>query len=140
MLPDSKFRNLDKKFWANVRTISQTLGYTDRKTKQIKVHSLVDMIEAMSKLGLASHHLVFKNGEVTQMGKLLLDYFAHRAESLNLFVQPRLMDAVRAKKAFSQLKKQLKPSRAVPMNKQSGDKKTPAYLTGMVNMLIEANC
>ena len=25
------------------------------------------------------------------------------------------------------------------MNKQSGDKKTPAYLTGVVNMIIEAN-
>ncbi len=26
------------------------------------------------------------------------------------------------------------------MNKQKGEKKAPAYLTGMVNMLIEANC
>ena len=34
------------------------------------------------------------------MGKLLLDYFAHRAESLNLFVQPRLMDAVRVKESI----------------------------------------
>ena len=30
-------------------------------------------------------------------------------------------------------------SRSVPMNKQSKEKKKPAYFTGIINMLIEAN-
>lgn len=40
---------------------------------------------------------------------------------------------------FKRLKKQLKPKCPLPMNKQKAEKKNYAFLTGMVNMLIEAN-
>ncbi len=40
---------------------------------------------------------------------------------------------------FKRLKRQLKPKCPLPMNKQKGAKKNHAFLTGMVNMLIEAN-
>lgn len=48
------------------------------------------------------------------------------------------MDADRAEEVFSQLRNELKPTIGIPMNKQSGDKRKPAYLTGIVNMIIEA--
>ena len=40
---------------------------------------------------------------------------------------------------FKRLKKQLKPKCPLPMNKQKAEKKNYAFLTGIVNMLIEAN-
>ena len=49
------------------------------------------------------------------------------------------MDASQAKREFARLKRELKPNCPLPMNKQKGAKKAPAYMTGIVNMLIEAN-
>lgn len=40
---------------------------------------------------------------------------------------------------FNRLKAQLKPCCPLPMNKQKADKKNHSFLTGMVNMLVEAN-
>lgn len=37
------------------------------------------------------------------------------------------------------MKKKLKPSCPIPLNKQKGKKRAPAYFTGIVNMLIEAH-
>lgn len=48
------------------------------------------------------------------------------------------MDATQAKKEFTAVKKKLKPKCPLPMNKQKGKMRTPAYLTCLVNMLIEA--
>jgi hypothetical protein len=49
------------------------------------------------------------------------------------------MNAEQARALFEELRQSLHAAQAVPMNKQSGEKKRPAYFTGMVNMLIEAN-
>jgi hypothetical protein len=138
MQPNKAFANLDKTFWANVRTISEPLGYTNRETKQIKVYSIACCISAMLNLGLNTRHLMM-DGAVTELGQTLHAYFEYRASVLNSYVEPRLMDAEQAVQLFTQLQKDLHTSRAIPMNKQKGDKKAPAYLTGMVNMLIEAN-
>jgi hypothetical protein len=40
---------------------------------------------------------------------------------------------------FERLKAKLNPRCPLPMNKQKGDKRNYSYLTGMVNMLVEAN-
>lgn len=50
------------------------------------------------------------------------------------------MDGPDAAALFNDLKAKYEPSCPLPMNKQSGEKKTFAYLTGIANMLIEANC
>jgi hypothetical protein len=49
------------------------------------------------------------------------------------------MNVTKASKVFKQLYKNLQPSCPIPMNKQKGKMRTPAYLTGLVNMLIEEN-
>ena len=41
------------------------------------------------------------------------------------------------KKSFEENFNRLKPSFPIPMNKQKGEMKAPAYFTGLVNMLIE---
>ncbi len=78
-------------------------------------------------------------GQVGTMMMRMTEYFQYRANILNEYVEPRLMGANRARRAFKELKRDLSPTCPIPMNKQTGKKKAPAYLTGIVNMLIEAN-
>jgi hypothetical protein len=49
------------------------------------------------------------------------------------------MDANQARRLFGKLVAKFNPSCPIPMNKQKGEKKAPAYLTGIINMLIEAH-
>jgi hypothetical protein len=138
MKANTQFKALNKIFWANVRLISQALGYTDKKTKQVKVYSIDEMVAALKRMGLSTDHL--ENGAgTTDLGENLLNYFAYRADVLNTFVEPHLMDAEQASEVFYELKSTLNPTCPLPMNKQKGEKKKPAFLTGIVNMLIEAN-
>ena len=50
MKPNDKFLNLPKIFWANIRLISQEVGYTARGTNQIKVPSTDEMETKLRKL------------------------------------------------------------------------------------------
>lgn len=139
MKPDPRFLNQPKHFWANVRTIGQHVGYTARGTGQIVVPDLGVIMEALGELGLRTSHVVDDAGKPTALGASLVAYFAYRAEILNKFVEPRLMNAEQAAKAFARVRKTTKSKLPVPMNKQKGDKKKPAYLTAIVNMLIDAS-
>lgn len=132
------FKGLDKGFWAHVRSLSQTLGYTDRGKGTIKVPTLAQVLAGMKKLELLSGHLVEK-GKPTPFAKQLIAYFAFRAEVLNGTVQHQLMDKVAAEAMYNRLLGLQKYKHAAAMNKQKGEKKKVAYLTAMVNMLIEAN-
>ena len=138
MRGDQRFQGLDKGFWAHVRSLSQTLGYTERGKNTIKVPTFADMIGAMAKLSLVSDHLAAK-GKPTPLADQLLSYFAYRAEVLNDTVQHQLMDKVAAEAMYRRLLGLQKYKRAATMNKQKGEMKKVAYLTAMVNMLIEAN-
>lgn len=139
MKPDPRFLKQPKSFWANVRTISQTVGYTVRGKGLIRVPTLPEIVEALEGLNLRATHLTDGQSRPNALGRSLLDYYRHRADVLNTHVEPRLMDAERARRVFRKLKSQLKPSCPLPMNKQKGKKKAEAYLTCIVNMLVEAN-
>lgn len=139
MQPEKRFLAQPKSFWACVRTISQKVGYTQRGTGQIKVPTLNDMVTGFRDLGLNVHGLRHKDGSPTDLAIKLTDYFKYRAKVLNQHVEPRLMDAARAKQEFERLKAELKPTRSFAMNKQKGEKKSEAYLTSIINMIIEAN-
>ncbi|NPT36304.1 DUF7687 domain-containing protein [Paraburkholderia xenovorans] len=132
------FQGMGKDFWAHVRSLSQTLGYTARGAGSIKVPSFAEVIGGMEKLDLLSDHLV-QGGKPTAYAEKLLAYFAFRADVLNNTVQHQLMDKVAAKAMYERLLGLQKYKLAASMNKQKGDKKQVAYLTAMVNMLIEAN-
>ncbi|PZV09463.1 MAG: hypothetical protein DCF22_18480 [Leptolyngbya sp.] len=133
------FLNQPKSFWANVRTISQHLGYTLRGSAQIKVPSLNKMCLAMQDLGLSFSHIADGQSVPTDLGELLLRYYEYRADVLNNHVRQKLMNVVRAREVFTELKESLNPYCPIPMNKQKGDKRAEAYFTGIINMLIEAN-
>ena len=139
MKPDPRFLNLPKDFWANVRLISQEVGYTVRGQEEIKVPSLTEIQKAFAEISLDACHLVGTDGNPTAYGRLLLGYFAYRAIALREHVEPLLMTAEQAKKVFERLRARLHPKCVIPLNKQSGEKKAPAFFTGIINMLIEAN-
>jgi len=137
--PDPRFLRQPKEFWAHVRTISQEIGYTNRSTKGIHIPTVAEVTQAFQCLGLTSTHIADGDDALTGFGGLLLEYFKYRALVLNHFVQRMLMNKDTAAAEFARLQIQLQPSCPLPMNKQKGDKKNYAYLTGMVNMLIQAN-
>ena len=139
MRPDHRFLQKPKTFWASVRTISQAVGYTERGTGRIKVPDLPAMRKAFRELGLSDAVLRERDGTPTPLARDLHEYFQYRAEVLNEHVEPRLMDAARAKQEFDALKARLKPTRPIPMNKQKGEMKAEAFLTGLVNMMVEAH-
>lgn len=139
MMPDPRFTDQPLDFWANVRTIGEAVGYTVRGKGLVKVPTQTKIQTAYNKLGLTLAHLFGRRGSPTPVGQRMLDYFSFRAETLNAYVEPRLMNVDRARNTFSKLREQLKPLCPLPMNKQKGAKKTHAYFTGIINMIIEAN-
>lgn len=143
MRPNSAFVGLPKEFWANIRTIGQELGYTRRGAKgqagPIRVVSAVDCRSALESINLTASHLVGPGGKPTDMGQQVLDYFTYRADVLNGEVERLLMSAEQAEELYNQLRAELTDSATTPMNKQSEEKKKPAYFTGIINMLIRAN-
>lgn len=139
MKPNSSFQNLPKNFWADVKLISQEVQYTERKTGMIKIPTLAQIKEKYNALHLKTDHIFTGIYQPTEYGQKLLAYFTYRADVLNNTVQHYLMNKEQAKALFDELYEELEPTCHIPMNKQSGDKKTAMYLTGIVNMLIAAN-
>lgn len=136
MKADPRFAALPKSFWAAVRTVSQEVGYTARGVNQVKIPKLEEIELAFNALGLNSLHIV-RNGKATKLAEQLLDYFSFRAAQLNDYVRPRLMDVARASNVFNDLRKKYEPTCPIPLNKQKGEMRAPAFLTGIVNILIE---
>lgn len=139
MKADARFLTQPKEFWANVRTISQEVGYTERGENSIRIPSLNAIRKEFGRLGLTTVHIAGADDALTDFGQRLFDYFAFRATVLNDTVQGYFMKKDSAKVEFNRLKQKLNPQCPLPMNKQKAEKKNYAFLTGMVNMLVEAN-
>ena len=139
MTPDPRFRLQPKYFWANVRSVSQELGYTDRKTRNIRVPTFSEIAGALGSLELDTRHIISSTGNITEFGQLLHDYFLYRAKVLNEFVCLQLMDAAQAKSLYESVRAKYNPRYVPTMNKQKGEKKAASYLTAMTNLLIAAN-
>lgn len=138
MKPNSKFLAQQPDLWANVKFISHILGYTEKSTRQIKVPKIDDIVASYGREGLATTALA-TDGVLTEFGTTLMDYFLYRADLLNNKVEPLLMNVEKAKRLFDDLYARYSPAYALPMNKQKGDKKAPAYFTSIINMLIKAH-
>jgi hypothetical protein len=139
MKPNSELLNLPKNFWASVRLISQEVGYTEKSTSQIKIPSSDEIRSKLAKFEIDFSRLQSQKTANGNFGQILQDYFVYRADIINTFVEPHLMNVTEARRVFKKFYKDLQPSCPIPMNKQKGKMKTPAYLTGLVNMLVEAN-
>jgi hypothetical protein len=139
MRPDLRFLGQSKAFWACVRTISQWIGYTVKGKGTIRVYSVQEIQQAFRDLELNAEEIIAANGIATPLGEKLHLYFVHRAEVLNNYVKPRLMNLARATETFQTISNARPHNCPIPMNKQKGEKKAPAFLTGITNMLIEEN-
>jgi len=136
---DKRFLAQPKEFWANVRTISQTVGYTKRGVGRVSVPTLEEIRRAFQTLKLTTTHIAADDGRLTKFGELLFAYFTHRAKSLNDFARTQLMNKDEAAIEFERLKESINSKCPLPMNKQKGEKRKFNFLTCMVNMLVEAN-
>ena len=137
MKPDDRFVNQDLSFWSNIRLISQLVGYTDRKSKQIKVPTIEEIKCEFLKKGLNTEKIE-KSGVVTEYGNLIIEYFLYRSNFVRDACQ-YLMDVDEARRVFNDVCRNFpsgikKPP--LPMNKQKGDKKNYAYFTCIINLLI----
>ena len=122
-----------------MRTISQEIGYTDRRTSAIRIPTLLEIRAKFQELDLSTAHIADENGVLTPFGQLIFDYFTFRANFLNDTVQGQLMNKNAAQAEFERLRAELNPTCPLPLNKQKGDKRNYAFLTGIVNMLVQAN-
>ena len=139
MKANYRFISQPPEFWAYVRLVSQSAGYTEKGTGRVKAINLGEIVEVLGKANLDRRNVVNEDGQCTALGTSLVEYFDYRARVLNQFVERRLMNVDAARSAFERLRNKLQPTCPLPMNKQRGDKKAPAYFTGIINMLIEAN-
>jgi hypothetical protein len=138
MQAESKFLDQSHEFWANIKLISQKIGYTNRQTKLIKVPTLDEIRIAFEKLNL-DYSKIILNNELTAFGSLIIEYFEFRANFLTNHIEPNLLNLNQVKEIYTNLKTELKPTCPEPQNKQKGEKQGPAYFTSIINMLIEAN-
>lgn len=139
MKADNRFLSQSKEFWANVRTISQELGYTNRRSKTILIPDRKKLRSAFSKLSLSMAHIENDNGDLTDFGKTLYEYFEFRSEIITNEVRKNLLNKDSAEELFNTIRSDLNPKCPLPLNKQKGEKKNYAFLTCIVNMLVEAN-
>ena len=85
MIADARFLKQPPAFWADVRTISQAVGYTKRRKGEgrgkgeIRVPTLDDIKAKYKKRGLQFKHILDPTGAPTPLGQKLLDYFSFRA-------------------------------------------------------------
>lgn len=136
MKANERFNRQELNFWADVRLISQLTGYTDRKTKAIKVPTIDEIVQEYERLGLSTFEIQ-DSGELTPYGSLLIDYFQYRSDILNKTVKNLLMNLDEAKSLFERLYQTYDHTNVpLPMNKQKGDKKQYAFFTCIINLLI----
>jgi len=139
MKANNEFINLPSEFWSCVKYISQKIGYTHRKTLRVKSPSIEEIEKAFTEGTLFCPYLPDTGRKNTKYAQLLVQYFNYRATILNDYVEPRLMNAEQARNIYENLVSKFSPKCPIPINKQKGEKRTPAYLTAMVNILIEAH-
>lgn len=142
MKPNSKFTGESLEFWANVKLLSQRIGYHERATRlrpdpNFVVPTAQQIKDVFASEGLNHSKLVDATDKLTAYGTKLIEYFEYRKSILNTEVKPNLMDAAAAKALFDAHRARLKPTCPLPMNKQSDEKRDFAFLTGLVNMMIE---
>lgn len=138
MKPSENFVQLPPEFWAHVRLASEDLGYSSRNTKALRRYGSEEIERCLGARHLDTRHLA-KPIRGTPLKELLAQYLNHRARVLEHTVEPNLMTREQAQADFERLRKTLQPKCHLPLNKQKGEKRHFAYLSGIVNMLTEAS-
>ena len=137
MIANPEYLNQSHEFWATIKLISQQLKYS--KDGMVSAATMPQILETFHKLGLYPNKIYYDN-KPTELGERIVNYLEYRARVLNDIARPNFLTLNEAVKLYEKIKADHPNSVApAPLNKQSGLKKGPAFLTCMVNMLIEAN-
>jgi len=140
MKPFPQFKNKDYLFWANVKFISEKLGYSDRKIKGPKIYAQNEIVTCFSNSKFdISYIFDDKEFKLTKEGANILEYLNKRSDLLNNYFLPNLMNREQARKEFEKLKSRLNPKCHLPLNKQKKEKRHHAFLSCIINMLTEEN-
>jgi len=122
------FVNKSPKFWAHVKFLSEQIGYSKRGAAQLRTHCMEDIEVVM-------------NGCNFYLDKELLSevlcYLCWRADILNNKIAPLLMNREEVSIEHKKIYDRVQPSKPLPMNKQKGEKRHPAYLSSIVGMIAE---
>lgn len=131
MKPFSKFHNMDASFWAFIKFISETLGYTDRRENIVKSYSMNEIRDLCQKYNINVSDDIIENA---------LTYTQMRADLLNNFAESMLMNAQTANEEYQkweQLHRIENYYCKIPLNKQKGEKRQIAFFTAIINILAE---
>jgi hypothetical protein len=137
MKPVNKYKGQSLRFWAHVKFLSERIGYSTRKTKikpsELKHYTLDDAAVAFEAFNLSTKSFGSNNEFIAS----ILEYMNYRANILNNVVSKKFMTKDEAKSEFDKLHAEINPKTALLYNKQKGDKRHPAYLACMVQMIAE---
>jgi hypothetical protein len=138
MLPFVRFISRDDEFWAYVRMFSERIGYTERGRGRPKQYTIKDLVKATKKEGMPMAVVINEEHDTpTHLAEDVLEYMNARSKVLIDRVKPNLLVREEARAIYEELLNRYDPEMRAPMNKQKGEKRHPAYLTGIVNVLTE---
>lgn len=127
----NEFIGVPAELWPFVKFISESLGYTNRRTKEVNAYSIKDIEE-----------LCYRN-RVNATKQMIVDasnYSFMRADLLNNYIRNQLMDVDEARTEFQrwqQIHRMHAYHCKLPLNKQKGEMKQIAYFTGIINTITE---
>lgn len=127
----ARYQNMSPDFWALVKFVSQTIGYTNRKTKSIRVYTEDEITKLLRKNGMIIDPELIRN---------VTAYCHLRSATLNEIIQHYLMDLDEVRVAFEPLHRLHQENSylcKLPMNKQKGEKRNIAFFTAIINILAE---
>jgi hypothetical protein len=135
MKPVATFQAQPRQFWAHIKLLSEGLGYSSSGT--LKRYTFSETKKFLVDYGLSAGHLDDPLDENYTYGDLIVAYVSHRADVIETFVVPNLMNRDQPKAAYEQLCTVFRPTLPIVYNKQKGEKRHPAYLTCIINLLTE---
>ncbi len=129
MRANSRFLDKSKRFWAHAKFISERVGYSQRGSAQLRVHLTDVAVAALNKNNIVIEQRLLQE---------VIGYLNWRASILNNRISKLFMNREQAAAEFQTLYNRIKPTKPLPMNKQKGEKRHPAYLASMVGMIAES--
>ena len=127
----AEFEGMNPSFWAFVKFLSETLGYTERMQGRVKTYSRSEIIRLCHETNTAAD---------ARLIDAAVAYSSFRADLLNNHVQYLLMDAETASAEFEKIEAYYHQNRfqcKLPLNKQKGAMRQVAYFTSIINILAE---
>lgn len=126
-----EFKHMSNDFWALIKYVSESFGYTVKGKGIVRTYSVKEINT------LLKDNNIFIDDNTIEMVKLYCDM---RAELLNNVVRLNLMNAEEAKAEFEKIYSLYQIGNfqcKLPMNKQRGDKKQIAFFTAIINIIAE---